>query len=83
MGVAGVAGVDDLEEVEEGEEIWAFVIAAQAAKDVQERQLDWVQVSKLGVGSDSEQDSRFAILAQNDTFWEFFRRLCGGWSWFC
>jgi hypothetical protein len=32
------------------EEVWAFVIAAQDANDVQERQLQLAQVSEVDVG---------------------------------
>jgi hypothetical protein len=32
------------------EDVWAFVIAAQDANDVQERQLQLVQVSEVDVG---------------------------------
>jgi hypothetical protein len=57
------------------EEVWAFVIAAQDANDVQERQLQLAQVSEVDVGIVRAQYLRFAILSQDDAFGEFLGQL--------
>jgi hypothetical protein len=58
------------------EEVWAFVIAAQEAKEVQVRQLQSMRVSAAHKSTNLYQCSRFAILAQDDTFGKFLGRLC-------
>jgi hypothetical protein len=58
------------------EEVRAFVIAAQEAKEVQERQLQSMRVSAAHESTNPYQCSRFAILAQDDTFGKFLGRFC-------
>ena len=58
---------------EEEEEVWVFIIAAQDATEVQERQLGKFKSVRLASMKTPWWDLRFAIFAQDDAFWKPLR----------
>jgi hypothetical protein len=78
-GGSGSVEVDEEGEEDDEEEalVWDLVMAAQAAKDVQVRQLGWgFQYDRLELERARRGGERFSIFTEDDTFGQFL----GLWS---